>query len=60
MTQTTGDANQMAHLFWVSAHGLAALGVANQLDMGSDFEQLIDPVITTLLNGVLHTRGLPT
>ncbi len=60
MTQTTGDANQMAHLFWVSAHGLAALGVANQLDMGLDFEQLIDPVITTLLNGVLHTRGLLT
>jgi hypothetical protein len=60
MAQTTGDANQMAHLFWISAHGLAALAVANQLDLGMDFQQLIDPVITTLLNGVLSTRGLLT
>jgi AcrR family transcriptional regulator len=60
MAQTTGDANQMAHLFWISAHGLAALAVANQLDLGMDFQQLIDPVTTTVLNGVLHTRGLLT
>jgi hypothetical protein len=63
MAKTTGDANQMAHLFWVSAHGLAALAVANQLDLGMDFHQLVDPVTTTVLNGVLqtraHTRGLP-
>ena len=58
MAKTTGDANQMAHLFWISAHGLAALAVANQLDLGMDFEQLVDPVTTTILNGVLHTRGL--
>ena len=53
MTQRTGDANQMAHLFWISAHGLAALAVANQLDLGSNFEDLINPVINTMLNGVL-------
>lgn len=54
MAQRTGDANQMAHLFWISAHGLAALAVANQLDLGSNFEELIEPVIKTLLNGVLQ------
>jgi len=53
MTQRTGDANQMAHLFWINAHGLAALAVANQLDLGSNFDELIDPVINTMLNGVL-------
>ena len=53
MAQRTGDANQMAHLFWISAHGLAALAVANQLDLGSNFEDLIDPVINAMLNGVL-------
>ena len=53
MAQRTGDANQMAHLFWISAHGLAALALANQLDLGSNFEDLIDPVINAMLNGVL-------
>ena len=52
-TGRTGDANQMAHIFWISAHGLAALAVANQLDLGKSYEQLIEPVIDTVLNGLL-------
>lgn len=56
MTRTTGDANQMAHLFWISAHGLAALALANQLDLGRNFDQLIEPVINTMLNGILQDR----
>jgi hypothetical protein len=52
-TGRTGDANQMAHIFWISAHGLAALAVANQLDLGKSYEQLIEPVINTMLNGLL-------
>ncbi len=52
-TQRTGDANQMAHLFWISAHGLAALAVASQLDLGKGYEELIEPVVNTMLHGVL-------
>jgi hypothetical protein len=57
----TGDITEMAHLFWVSAHGLAALAVANQLDLGKQVDQLIEPVIATVLRGVaLNERGEPS
>jgi AcrR family transcriptional regulator len=48
----TGDPNEMAHLFWVGAHGLAALAVAQQLDLGKRYEQLITPVVQTLIQGI--------
>ena len=34
-----------AHLLWVSAHGLAALQMAEQLDLGCDYEDLIEPLM---------------
>jgi AcrR family transcriptional regulator len=43
------DANRMAHLFWIGAHGLAALAVANQLDLGQSFEELVEPVLDMVL-----------
>ena len=48
----TGDITEMAHLFWISAHGLAALAVANQLDLGKQIDQLIEPVVNVVLRGV--------
>lgn len=53
----TGNANQMAHLFWISAHGLVALAVANQLDLGQDLDQLIEPVLQSTLLGITHYQG---
>ena len=53
----TGNANQMAHLFWISAHGLVALAVANQLDLGQDLDQLIEPVLQSTLLGITHSQG---
>ena len=53
----TGNANQMAHLFWISAHGLVALAVANQLDLGQDLDQLIEPVLQSTLLGISHSQG---
>ncbi len=44
-----GDPNELAHLFWIGAHGLAALALANQLDLGKDFTALVDPLLRTLL-----------
>ena len=45
-----GDANQLAHIFWIGAHGLAALALAHQLDLGKDFEALVEPLVRTLVN----------
>ncbi len=49
---SVGDATEMAHLFWINAHGLAALAVANQLDLGKRLEQLVEPAIGALLRGL--------
>ncbi len=40
-----GDANELAHLLWSNAHGLVSLHLANQLDLGADFESLVDPLV---------------
>lgn len=48
----TGDATEMAHLLWLSAHGLAALAVANQLDLGKTLEDLVEPAINAVLRGL--------
>lgn len=45
----SGDPNRIAHLFWISAHGLAALAVASQLDLGQDYEDLVEPVLRMIL-----------
>ncbi len=44
-----GDANRMGHLFWIGAHGLAALAVANQLDLGQSYEELVGPLLEMVL-----------
>jgi AcrR family transcriptional regulator len=53
----SGDSVEMAHVFWINAHGLAALAVANQLDLGRSLDELIDPTVRTLLRG-LNTSTL--
>jgi AcrR family transcriptional regulator len=49
----SGNPNQMAHLFWIAAHGLAALVVANQLDLGQSYEELVEPVLRMVQEGSL-------
>lgn len=51
VTGFDGDANLIAHQFWIGAHGLAALALANQLDMGQDYEALVEPVVRMILRG---------
>lgn len=48
-----GDSVELAHIFWINAHGLAALTVANQLDLGKRFDELVDPLVDTLTQGIL-------
>jgi AcrR family transcriptional regulator len=52
----SGDANAMAHLMWIAAHGLIALALANQLDLGKSLDELIAPVITTVLTGIQQSE----
>jgi hypothetical protein len=52
-TGRKGDPNQLAHLFWIGVHGLAALQVASQLDLGADCDDLIEPVVQMILRGTL-------
>lgn len=48
-----GDANLLAHILWISAHGLVTASLARQLDLGFSREALIEPLIQTLLRGAL-------
>ncbi len=43
-----GDPNHAAHLLWAGCHGLAALALADQLDLGCDFEELVEPLLVRL------------
>ena len=52
-----GDANRLAHIIWVSAHGLATLALANQLDIGQRLDDLVEPVIRALLRGLINPGG---
>lgn len=40
-----GDANVRAHILWLNGHGLVSLHLGNQLDLGADFETLVEPLI---------------
>ena len=49
-THQRGDANALAHIFWIGVHGLAALELAHQLDLGQHYEALVEPLVQTLLH----------
>ncbi|MGI9328266.1 MAG: TetR/AcrR family transcriptional regulator [Pseudomonadales bacterium] len=52
-----GDPNELAHLFWIGAHGLAALALSHQLDLGKTYDALVEPLVHTLLNSVAPQSG---
>jgi AcrR family transcriptional regulator len=58
--QVAGDPNLIAHIFWTGAHGLAALALANQLDLGKRYEELIGPLVGALTAGVPAVLLQPT
>ena len=53
-TGQSGDANLLAHIFWIGAHGLAALTLAQQLDLGKSFDALVEPLVRTLVSANLQ------
>lgn len=46
-----GDPLQLAHLFWASMHGLASLHLAGKLVLGCELDDLVDPLLKTLMTG---------
>jgi AcrR family transcriptional regulator len=44
-----GDPLLLAHLCWVTLHGLVTLHLSDKLRMGLGLEQLVDPLIETVL-----------
>jgi AcrR family transcriptional regulator len=46
-----GDPNIAAHLLWVSCHGLAALAMSDQLDLGCSYEDLLTPLLDRIIPG---------
>jgi AcrR family transcriptional regulator len=49
--QLRGNALELAHLFWVSLHGLITLHVAQQLVHGLSLDELVAPLLERLLSG---------
>ncbi len=45
-----GDANHAAHVLWAGCHGLAALALADQLDLDCAFDELVEPLLLLLTN----------
>ncbi len=56
-TNQQGDLNELAHMFWIGTHGLAALALSHQLDLGKPYDALVEPLVQTLLNIILVRDG---
>ena len=46
-----GDPLTLAHVFWASVHGLVSLAVAGKLALGRSLDDLVEPVMSMLLQG---------
>ena len=44
-----GDATLAANLLWASCHGLAALAISDQLDMGCSYDELLEPYLDRIV-----------
>lgn len=47
----SGDPDTVAHVFWAGVHGVASLALAGKLALGVPIEQLVGPMLETLLRG---------
>jgi len=52
----SGDPDVVAHVFWSAVHGLVTLHLAGKLTLGLDFDDVIDPLLATVLAGSKPSR----
>jgi len=57
--QVTGDPIMASHLVWIGLHGLATLHYAGRLNFDRSVEDLVDPLIDSILAGFLTDRVQP-
>ena len=50
-----GDPNDLAHQFWAGLHGLVSLHLAGKLGLGRSARELLEPFMSTLLDGARKT-----
>jgi AcrR family transcriptional regulator len=54
-----GDPDVVAHVFWSGVHGIVSLQLAGKLNLGCSIDELVDPMLMTLLRGNLAPQGAP-
>lgn len=52
-----GDPDTVSHLFWAGMHGIVSLELAGKLNLGRDLEQLVEPMLQSLLRGSAAERA---
>lgn len=52
-----GDPDVLTHVFWSGMHGIASLHLAGKLGFGLGIDDLLEPVLVTLLRGNRPTEG---
>ena len=55
-----GDPNLVAHLAWISAHGVALLASTGQLELGLELEDLVEPLIEQFIGHHRPKKGEPS
>ncbi len=53
----SGDPVLVSHLSWIGLHGLVTLHNARRLNFGRSVEDLVDPLIDSILAGFLTAKG---
>lgn len=52
-----GEADTLAHIFWAGMHGLVSLHLAGKLQVGRTLDDLLDPLMATVLAGADAQRN---
>jgi len=52
-----GDPDTLAHVFWSSVHGLVSLALAGKLEIGRSLDDLVEPVMSTLMRGTRKEKS---
>lgn len=49
-----GGGNTAIHVIWAAAHGLASFSLAHQLDLGSSYQEIVEPLTERIAARIAH------